>query len=86
MTSSSVVAVLAQKERTQRLSDKVAELIGEAPALFPELMFGLWHVEAYVRERADDAMQRHAEKEPVIPEAIESISWLFPGGGESARR
>jgi hypothetical protein len=66
MVHSSVVAVLESGRNTRGLTDQVAGIVLQERALFPELMFGLWHVEGRIRGMAADAVAKVAEKEPSL--------------------
>lgn len=64
MKKSPVIGLLEQKGGQQQKSRALVDLIAANPAAFPELMFGLWHVEGYVRERAADAIELIAQEHP----------------------
>ena len=64
MMKSAVIALLERKSGERGLTGKVAALIADRPAAFPELMFGLWHVDGYVRERAADAIAGITRERP----------------------
>ena len=64
MVLSSVVAVLESGRNTRGISGQVAAIVAQEPDLFPELMFGLLHVEARIRGLAADAVAKVAEENP----------------------
>ena len=64
MTKSPVIELLERKDRRQQKSQALVDLIAANPSAFPELMFGLWHVEGYVRERAADAIEEITKEHP----------------------
>jgi hypothetical protein len=66
MVHSSVVAVLESGRNTRGLTDQVAGIVIQEPALFPELMFGLWHVEGRIRGMAADAVAKAVEDNPAL--------------------
>src|ERR1700722_18954875 len=66
MVHSSVVTVLENGRHTRGLADHVAGIVRREPALFPELMFGLWHVEAQIRAIAADAVVKVTLDNPAL--------------------
>jgi hypothetical protein len=64
MVHSSVVAVLESGRNTRGLTGQVAGIVLQERALFPELMFGLWHVEGRIRGLAADAVAKVTEEDP----------------------
>lgn len=66
MVHSSVVAVLESGRKTRGLTDQVAAIVLEEPALFPELMFGLWHVDGNVRGRASASVAKVVAQKPAL--------------------
>ncbi len=64
MTKSPVIELLEQKGRQQGKPQALVDLIAANSAAFPELVFGLWHVEGYVRERAADAIEKITKEHP----------------------
>lgn len=66
MVHSSVVAVLENGRNTRGLTNQVAEIVRQEPGLFPELMFGLWHVEGQIRGLAADAVVKITADHPEL--------------------
>ncbi|MGC2694973.1 MAG: hypothetical protein WA738_04200 [Candidatus Angelobacter sp.] len=65
MARTSILTLLAGGDRRSiGRSDQVAEMVCENPALFRELMAGLWSADPLVRMRAADASEKVARKCP----------------------
>lgn len=65
MARTSILTLLAGGDRRSiGRSDQVAEMVCENPALFRELMAGLWSADPLVRMRAADASEKVARKFP----------------------
>jgi hypothetical protein len=65
--SSSVLALLAGGDRRSiGRADQVAAIVSSDPALFPELMAGLWSEDPLVRMRAADAAEKVSRENPAL--------------------
>lgn len=86
MHGSSVITVLETK-RTPRLPEKAVAMVRETPGLFSELMFGLWHVEGAVRERAAEAVETITRDRPELLEPFQAeLLGLMPEARPAAVR
>jgi hypothetical protein len=54
-------------------SNEVAQKVAAKPDLFPELIFGLWHVEGIVRSRAADAIEKITRAQPDLLEPFKEV-------------
>lgn len=64
MVHSSVVSILERGRGTRNLAHRVSEIVRNEPDLFPELMFGLWHVEGPIRCLAANAVEMVTREHP----------------------
>ncbi|MBV8818828.1 MAG: hypothetical protein JO022_10765 [Acidobacteriaceae bacterium] len=82
-----IISLLERDGRSAEVCNVVAREVTEKPELFPELAFGLWHVEAGVRSRAADAIEKVTANRPELLQPFKNeVLGLLPEAWPAAVR